>query len=61
MLTAVALRCGGSVGIFFLIKKNSVLYLYTDKGTFSTPPYLDSHGEVDTGGRCVLIFSFVGK
>ncbi|KAK4704824.1 hypothetical protein P7C70_g1383, partial [Phenoliferia sp. Uapishka_3] len=43
--------CGGSVGIFFLVKKNSVLYLYTDKGTFSTPPYLDSHGEVDVGGR----------
>ncbi|KAM0748688.1 hypothetical protein T439DRAFT_316609 [Meredithblackwellia eburnea MCA 4105] len=43
--------CGGSVGIFFLIKKNAVLYLYTDKGTFATPPYLDSHGEVDPGGR----------
>ncbi|ORY89075.1 hypothetical protein BCR35DRAFT_300874 [Leucosporidium creatinivorum] len=43
--------CGGSIGIYFLIKRNSVLYLYTDKGTFSTPPYLDSHGEVDIGGR----------
>lgn len=39
------------MSIYFLIKKNVVLYLYTDKGTFSTPPYLDSHGEVDLGGR----------
>jgi hypothetical protein len=46
--------CGGSVGIYFLIKKNSILYLYSDKGTFSTPPYLDAHGEVDLGGRFVF-------
>lgn len=43
--------CGGSVGVYFIIKRNSILYLSTDKGTFSTPPYLDSHGEVDVGGR----------
>lgn len=43
--------CGGNVGIYFLIKKNMILYLYTDRGTFSTPPYLDIHGEVDASGR----------
>ncbi|GAA5823895.1 hypothetical protein JCM11251_003337 [Rhodosporidiobolus azoricus] len=43
--------CGGSVGIYYLIKKNAILYLHTDKGSFSTPPYLDSHGEVDIAGR----------
>ncbi|GAA5937351.1 hypothetical protein JCM1841_006006 [Sporobolomyces salmonicolor] len=43
--------CGGSVGIYLLVKRNSILYLHTDKGAFATPPYLDSHGEVDVGGR----------
>ncbi|KAK4050844.1 E3 ubiquitin-protein ligase ubr1 [Microbotryomycetes sp. JL201] len=43
--------CGGSVGIFYLIKSNCLLYLYAGKGAFSNPPYLDSHGEVDMGGR----------
>ncbi|GAA5894021.1 hypothetical protein JCM6882_007961 [Rhodosporidiobolus microsporus] len=43
--------CGGSVGIYYLIKRNAILYLHTDKGAFSTPPYLDSHGEVDIAGR----------
>ncbi|GAA6062341.1 hypothetical protein JCM10212_006591 [Sporobolomyces blumeae] len=43
--------CGGSIGIYFLVKRNAILYLHTDKGAFVHPPYLDSHGEVDTGGR----------
>ncbi|BGP18684.1 hypothetical protein JCM10213_006906 [Rhodosporidiobolus nylandii] len=43
--------CGGSVGIYYLVKRNAILYLHTDKGAFSTPPYLDSHGEVDVAGR----------
>ncbi|KAM0790845.1 hypothetical protein ACM66B_004689 [Microbotryomycetes sp. NB124-2] len=43
--------CGGSIGIFYLIKSNCLLYLYAGKGAFSNPPYLDSHGEVDMGGR----------
>ncbi|KAI5477954.1 hypothetical protein MNV49_005746 [Pseudohyphozyma bogoriensis] len=43
--------CGGTCGVYFLIKRNVVLYLYTDKGTFTSPPYLDSHGEVDLVGR----------
>ncbi|GAA5908396.1 hypothetical protein JCM8208_006181 [Rhodotorula glutinis] len=43
--------CGGSIGIYYLVKSNVILYLHADKGAFSTPPYLDSHGEVDVGGR----------
>ncbi|KAK4050728.1 E3 ubiquitin-protein ligase ubr1 [Microbotryomycetes sp. JL221] len=43
--------CGGSVGIFYFVKNNCLLYLYAGKGTFANPPYLDSHGEVDSGGR----------
>ena len=42
--------CGGATGLFFLVKKNALLYLYTDKGTFATPPYLDGHGKADLGG-----------
>ncbi|GAA6011286.1 hypothetical protein JCM11491_006784 [Sporobolomyces phaffii] len=41
--------CGGSIGVYFLVKRNVILYLHTDKGTFTPPPYLDSHGEVDNG------------
>ncbi|GAA5876736.1 hypothetical protein JCM16303_006269 [Sporobolomyces ruberrimus] len=41
--------CGGSIGIYFLVKRNVILYLHTDKGAFTHPPYLDSHGEVDNG------------
>ncbi|BGP10297.1 E3 ubiquitin-protein ligase ubr11 [Rhodotorula toruloides] len=43
--------CAGSVGLYYLIKRNAILYLHTDRGAFSTPPYLDSHGEVDVGAR----------
>ncbi|GAA5987891.1 hypothetical protein JCM5350_006763 [Sporobolomyces pararoseus] len=41
--------CGGSIGVYYLVKRNVILYLHTDKGTFTHPPYLDSHGEVDNG------------
>ncbi|KAJ7466863.1 hypothetical protein FB451DRAFT_1560841 [Mycena latifolia] len=34
-------ECGGAVGWGML------LYIYTNNGTFSPPPYLDAHGEVD--------------
>ena len=37
--------------MYYLIKKNMILYLYTNRGAFGTPPYLDSHGEVDLGNR----------
>ncbi|BGP26637.1 E3 ubiquitin-protein ligase UBR1 [Rhodotorula toruloides] len=43
--------CAGSVGLYYLIKRNAILYLHADRGAFSTPPYLDSHGEVDVGAR----------
>jgi hypothetical protein len=46
-------RCGGAIGIYFLVKRCSLLYLYIDKGTFASPPYLDDHGEVDMSMRCV--------
>ncbi|CAH7689176.1 hypothetical protein BY996DRAFT_6432614 [Phakopsora pachyrhizi] len=42
-------NCGGSVAIYLLIKKCSILYLATENGTFSVAPYLDEHGEHDTG------------
>jgi len=44
-------RCGGPIGVYFLVKRCSLLYLYVEKGTFGQPPYLDDHGEVDTAMR----------
>lgn len=46
-----ARRCGSSTGIYLLIKKNAIIYLYADKGSFQAAPYLDSHGEPDLGFR----------
>ncbi|EGF83804.1 hypothetical protein BATDEDRAFT_21290 [Batrachochytrium dendrobatidis JAM81] len=41
-------ECGGSVGIFLLIKQAMmILLLPNGKGTFMDLPYLDAHGEVD--------------
>jgi len=42
-------ECGTSTGIYLLVKKCVVIYLYADKGTFATAPYLDVHGEADPG------------
>lgn len=42
-------NCGGSVGLYLLIKKCSTLFLSTENGTFSMAPYLDEHGEHDVG------------
>ena len=44
MLTRV--RCGGTIGIYFLVKRCSLLYLRPRKGAFEPLPYLDDHGEV---------------
>jgi len=44
-------ECGTSTGIYLLIKKNAIIYLYADKGAFQAAPYLDSHGEPDLGFR----------
>ncbi|KAF7331631.1 E3 ubiquitin-protein ligase [Mycena kentingensis (nom. inval.)] len=43
--------CGGAVGVYFLVKRCMLLYIYANNGTFSTPPYLDAHGEVDVSMR----------
>ncbi|KAI9343906.1 hypothetical protein DFJ73DRAFT_661112 [Zopfochytrium polystomum] len=43
--------CGGSVGIFFLVKQFRILLLHNEKGTLMDPPYLDAHGEVDISMR----------
>ncbi|GAA5986209.1 hypothetical protein JCM10908_006456 [Rhodotorula pacifica] len=46
-------NCGWSVGMYYLVKRNVILLLYADRGTFITPPYLDSHGEAQMGDRRV--------
>lgn len=45
----------GPIGIYFLPKRCSVLYLYANSGTFSQSPYLDVHGELDINMRYVII------
>ncbi|KAF9481254.1 hypothetical protein BDN70DRAFT_876575 [Pholiota conissans] len=40
-------ECGGTIGIYYCVKRCSVLYLNSGNGTFTTSPYLDAHGEVD--------------
>ncbi|KAK7453361.1 E3 ubiquitin-protein ligase ubr1 [Stygiomarasmius scandens] len=44
-------ECGGALGIYFLVKRCIVLYLYGNSGTFNQSPYLDVHGEVDISMR----------
>lgn len=44
-------RCSGPIGIYFLLKRCVILYLYGDSGSFTPPPYVDSHGEIDIGLR----------
>ncbi|EPQ61239.1 hypothetical protein GLOTRDRAFT_113648 [Gloeophyllum trabeum ATCC 11539] len=44
-------ECGGAIGLYFLVKRCSVLYLYAGSGAFQSPPYLDVHGEVDVSMR----------
>jgi E3 ubiquitin-protein ligase UBR1 len=44
-------RCGGVIGLYFLVKRCCLLYLYASNGTFTLAPYLDIHGEVDTSMR----------
>ena len=40
-------HCGGRVGLHFRVSSNMVVILSQDNGTFSSSPYLNSHGEVD--------------
>ena len=51
-------RCGGAIGLYFIVKRCSLLYLYANNGSFAQSPYLDIHGEVDISMRCVC-FSLV--
>ena len=44
-------RCGGTIGIYYCVKRCSVLYLSSGIGTFTPSPYLDAHGEVDLSMR----------
>ncbi|KAI6020986.1 hypothetical protein BKA83DRAFT_4293656 [Pisolithus microcarpus] len=44
-------ECGGAVGLYFVVKRCSVLYLYANNGSFGQSPYLDVHGEVDISMR----------
>ncbi|KAJ2678128.1 E3 ubiquitin-protein ligase ubr1 [Coemansia spiralis] len=50
--------CGGTVGMYLLVKKCGLLLLHHDNGCFMSAPYLDQHGEVDLGlkrGRPLFI------
>ncbi|KAF8992917.1 hypothetical protein BDQ17DRAFT_1432049 [Cyathus striatus] len=44
-------ECGGTIGIYFLVKRCTILYLNSSNGTFSSSPYLDVHGEIDISMR----------
>jgi E3 ubiquitin-protein ligase UBR1 len=44
-------RCGGALGIYFLVKRCIIVYLYGNNGTFAASPYLDVHGEADISMR----------
>ncbi|KAL1952373.1 hypothetical protein VTO73DRAFT_1522 [Trametes versicolor] len=43
--------CSGPIGLYFLVKRCSLLYLYANNGAFGQSPYLDVHGEVDVSMR----------
>jgi hypothetical protein len=53
MLIPGGYRCGGAIGVYFVVKRCSLLYLYAGHGTFTQSPYLDVHGEVDVSMRSV--------
>lgn len=42
-------NCAGSIGMFFNIRKNVILFLNGANGCFMQAPYLDEHGESDMG------------
>ncbi|KAJ2159520.1 E3 ubiquitin-protein ligase ubr1 [Coemansia sp. RSA 552] len=50
--------CGGTIGVYLLVKKCGLVLLHHDNGCFMSAPYLDQHGEVDLGlkrGRPLFI------
>jgi E3 ubiquitin-protein ligase UBR1 len=64
-LNLTQLRCGGTIGVYFLVKRCSLLYLYANNGTFAQSPYLDVHGEIDISMRhvksdsCLFLSAFI--
>ncbi|THH31562.1 hypothetical protein EUX98_g2617 [Antrodiella citrinella] len=55
-------ECSGPVGMYFLVKRCTLLYLYANNGTFAQSPYLDVHDGVAgsifirrDGKKCVVI------
>ncbi|KAF8455524.1 hypothetical protein BGX38DRAFT_1167297 [Terfezia claveryi] len=44
-------KCQGDVGMFINIRKCHVLFLHQQKGAWAAAPYLDKHGETDSGLR----------
>ncbi|KAF9255533.1 hypothetical protein L218DRAFT_1081790 [Marasmius fiardii PR-910] len=44
-------ECGGAMGLYFLVKRCIVLYLYGNSRSFTQSPYLDVHGEIDVSMR----------
>jgi E3 ubiquitin-protein ligase UBR1 len=44
-------ECGGATGVFFKVKTNIIVLLYAGNGSYTTSPYLDTHGEFDIGLR----------
>lgn len=52
ILVFASRRCGGSSGMYFLTSRCMVLQLHgNDAGAFTSPPYLDAYGEVDSGHK----------
>lgn len=45
------LSCQRDVGMYINIRKCHVLYLSHGKGAWAAAPYLDKHGETDSGLR----------
>ncbi|KAI9140126.1 hypothetical protein BKA69DRAFT_588597 [Paraphysoderma sedebokerense] len=46
-------ECSCEIGIFFVIRKGTILFFHNRNGTFADAPYLDQHGESDFGLRIV--------
>lgn len=41
------------IGVYFLVKRCSLLFLNAGNGTFALAPYMDANGEVDISMRYV--------
>lgn len=45
--TTHRMECGGSVGLFLVVKRCALLVMRMEGGAFGPAPYLDIHGELD--------------